>query len=74
MKGSLIVKCWVIKLSVKHTILLTIMMNELTDLKTMEGILVHAKHVLDKALSPSWAGGLYVFVSFDAVVAMPVLR
>jgi hypothetical protein len=49
-------------------------MNELTDLKTMEGILVHAKHVLDKALSPSWAGGLYVFVSFDAVVAMPVLR
>jgi len=31
-------------------------MNELADLRTMEGILIHAKHVLDQALSPSWAG------------------
>ena len=31
-------------------------MNELTDMKTMEGILLHSKHVLDQALSPGWAG------------------
>ncbi|KAL3783947.1 hypothetical protein ACHAW5_010461 [Stephanodiscus triporus] len=31
-------------------------MNELTDMKTMEGIIFHAKNVLDQALSPNWAG------------------
>jgi hypothetical protein len=38
-------------------------MNELADLRTMEGILIHAKNVLDQALSPSWAGGFSVYLS-----------
>ncbi len=44
-------------------------MNELTDMKTMEGILLHAKHVLDQALSPGWAGRFPLFskeVSVDS--------